>query len=70
VSLEVILRKGFSESISNLVSGSYWGDLDKPISYMFTKMMVTYVDVLGMRTKLWKPSKLQFTGAVLKNLAV
>ncbi len=41
-----------------------------PVSYMFAKMMVTYVDVLGMRTKLWKPSKFQCTGVVLKNLAI
>jgi hypothetical protein len=70
VSLEVILRKGFSESISDLVPGSHWEDFDMPVSYMFAKMMVTYVDVLGMRTKLWKPSKFQCTGVVLKNLAI
>jgi hypothetical protein len=70
VSLEVILRKGFSKSISNLIPGSYWEDLDKPVSYVFAKVMVTYVDMLGMRTKLWKPSKLQCTRVVLKNIAV
>jgi hypothetical protein len=32
--------------------------------------MVTYVDVLGTRTKLWKPGKFQCTGVVFKNLAV
>jgi hypothetical protein len=41
VSLEVILRKDFRKSISNLVPGSYWEDLDKPISYVFAKVMVT-----------------------------
>jgi hypothetical protein len=32
--------------------------------------MVTYIDVLGTRTKLWKPGKLQCTRVVFKNLAV
>jgi hypothetical protein len=56
-----ILRKGFSKGISNLIVGSYWEDLDKPISYLFPKVMVTYVDVLGTRVKLWKPGKFQCT---------
>jgi hypothetical protein len=34
------------------------------------KMMVSYIDVLGTKTKLWKPSKFQCTGVVLKYLAV
>ncbi len=71
VSLEVILRKGFSKSVSNLIPGSYWEDLDKPISYVFAKVMVTYVDVLGARAKLlWQPTEFQCTGVILKNLAV
>ncbi len=32
--------------------------------------MITYVDVLGTRTKLWKPGEFQCTGVVFKNLAV
>jgi hypothetical protein len=72
VSLEDILRKGFSKGISNLILGFYWEDLDKPVSYVFVKGMVTYVDVLGTRAKLWKPGKFQCTGTgvVFKNLAV
>jgi hypothetical protein len=70
VSLEVILRKGFTKSISKLIPVSYWEDLDKFISYVFAKVMVTYVDVLGTRAKLWKPSEFQCTGVILKNLAV
>jgi hypothetical protein len=70
VLLEDILRKGFSKSISNLILGSYWEDLDKPISYVFAKVMVTYIDVLGTRAKLWKPGEFQCTGVVFKNLAV
>ncbi len=50
--LEDILRKGFSKVVSNLILGSYWEDLDKPISYVFAKVMITYVDVLGTRAKL------------------
>ncbi len=68
VSLEDILRKGFSKSVSNLILGSYWEDLDKPISYMFAIVMITYVDVLGTRAKLWKPSKFQCAGVVSKTL--
>ncbi len=70
MSLEDILRKGFSKGISNLVLGSYWEDLDKPISYVFAKVMVTYVDVLGTRAKLWNPSKFQCVGVVFKDLVV
>jgi hypothetical protein len=32
--------------------------------------MVTYIDVLGTRTKLWKPGEFQCTRVVFKNLAV
>ena len=68
--LEDILRKGFSKGVRNLILGSYWEDLDKPVPYMFAKVMVTYVDVLGTRVKLWKPCKFQCTRVVFKNLAV
>ncbi len=70
MSLEDILRKGFSKGIRDLILGSYWEDLDKPIPYVFANMMVTYVDVLGMRAKLQKPCKFQRTGVVFKNFAV
>jgi hypothetical protein len=70
VLLEDILRKGFSKGISDLILGSYWEDLDKPVSYVFAKVMITYVDVFGIRAKLWKPGKFQCTGVVFKNLAV
>ncbi len=64
------MRKSFSNGVSNLILGSYWGDLDKPISYVFAKVMVTYVDVHGTRAKLRKPGKFQCTEVVFKNLAV
>jgi hypothetical protein len=49
---------------------SNWEDLDKPVPYMFAKVMVTYVDVLVTRAKFWKPCKVQRTGVIFKNLAV
>jgi hypothetical protein len=70
VLLENILRKGFSKGIHNLILGSYWEDLDKPVPYVFAKVMATYVDVLGTRVKLRKPCKFQCTRVVFKNLAV
>ncbi len=69
MSLENILRKGFSKGACDLILGSYWEDLDKPIPYMSAKVMVTYVDVLGTRAKLQKPGKFQCIGVVFKNLA-
>ncbi len=68
--LEDILRKSFSKGVSNLILGSYWEDLDKPVSYVFAKVMVTYIDMLGTRAKLWKLGEFQCTGVVFKNLAV
>ena len=59
VLLEDILRKGFSKGVRDLILGSYWEDLDKPVPYVFAKVMGTYVDVLSMRAKHQKPCKLQ-----------
>jgi hypothetical protein len=70
VSLEDILRKGFSKGVRDLILGSYLEDLDKPVPYVFAKVMVTYVDVLGTRVKLWNPCEIQCTGIVFKNLAI
>jgi hypothetical protein len=53
-----------------LVPDSYWEDLDNPLSHVFAKMMVAFIDMLGTRTKLWKPSKFQCTRIIFKNLAV
>jgi hypothetical protein len=39
-------------------------------TYVFAKVMVTYVDVLGTRAKLWKRCEFQCTGVVFKNFAV
>ncbi len=70
MSLEDILRKGFSKGVSDLIHGFYWEDLDKPVFYVFTKVMVTYVDVLGTRGKLWMLAEFQCNGVIFKNLAV
>jgi hypothetical protein len=70
VSLEDILRKGFSKSICDLIIGSYREDFDRPVPYVFAKVMVTDIDVLGARTKLWKPCKFQCTIVVFKTFAV
>jgi hypothetical protein len=70
VSLEDILRKGFNKSVCNLILGSYWEDFDKPVPYVFAKVMVTDVDVIDTRAKLWEPCKFQSTGVVFKNFAV
>ncbi len=70
MSLEDIVRKGFSKGVHDLILGFYWEDLDKPVPYVFAKVMVTYVDMLGTRAKLWKPCEFQRTGVVFKNFAV
>jgi hypothetical protein len=70
VLLEDILRKGFSKGVRDLILGSYWEDLDKPVPYVFAKVMVTYVDVLGTRAKLRKPCEFQHTRVVFKNFAI
>ncbi len=43
VLLEDILKKGFSKGVSDLILGSYWEDLDKPVSYVFAKVIVCLV---------------------------
>ncbi len=68
VSLEDILGKRFSKSVCDLILSSFWEDFDKPVPYVFVKVMVTDVDVLGTRTKLWKPCEFQSSGVVFKNL--
>jgi hypothetical protein len=70
VLLEEILRKGISKSVCNLILSYYWEDFDKTIPYVFAKVMVTDIDVLGTRAKLRKPCEIQCIGVVFKNLAV
>jgi hypothetical protein len=68
--LKIILCQRFGESISNLILGINRKDLDESLSHMFTKMMVTYIDVIGSRAKLGKPCQFKGIRVVFKNLAI
>ncbi len=70
MTLRIILCQRFGESISNLILGIDREDLDESLLHMFTKMMVTYIDVLGPRGKLRKPCQFKGTRVVFKNLAI
>ncbi len=50
MTLKIILCQCLSKCISNLVLRAYGKDLDKSLAYVFAKMVVTYVDVLGSGT--------------------
>ena len=50
MTLEVILFQSLGKSISNLVFRVDGKDLDESLAYVFAKMIVTYVDVLGSWT--------------------
>ena len=69
MTLKIILCQRFGESISNLILGIDREDLDESLSHMFTKMMVTHIDVLGPRAKLGQPCQFKGARVVLKNLA-
>jgi len=47
MTLKVILCQRFGESIGDLILGIDREDLDETLSHMFTKMMVTHIDVIG-----------------------
>jgi hypothetical protein len=70
MTLKIILCQRFGESISNLILGIDREDLDEFFLHMFTKMMVTHIDVLGPRAKLGKPCQFKGTRVVFKNLAI
>jgi hypothetical protein len=55
MTLKIILCQRFGEGIGNLILGIDREDLDESLSHMFTKMMVTHIDVLGPRAKLGQP---------------
>jgi hypothetical protein len=55
MTLKIILCQRFGESIGDLILGIDREDLDESLSHMFTKMMVTHIDVLGPRAKLGQP---------------
>jgi hypothetical protein len=58
---EVVLSKCLGQHIGDLVRGSNREDLDQSFTDMLSKVMVSYVDVLGARAKLWKPCKFKST---------
>ena len=70
MTLTNILCQRFGESIGDLILGIDREDLDETLSHMFTKMMVTHIDVLGPRAKLGKPCQFEGARVVFKNLAI
>ncbi len=68
MTLKKILCQRFGESIGNLILGIDWEDLDEPPMHIFTKMMVTYIDVLGPRAKLGKLCQFKSARVVLKTM--
>ena len=68
--LKVILCQRFGKSIGNLILGIDREDLDETLLHMFTKMMVTHIDVLGPRAKLGQPCQFKGARVVFKNLAI
>jgi hypothetical protein len=58
---KVILSKCLCQHVSDLISSSYWKDLDKAFTHMFTEVMVTDIDVLGTWAKFWEPGKFKGT---------
>jgi hypothetical protein len=66
MTLKNILCQRFGESIGFGIDRE---DLDETLSHMFTKMMVTHIDVLGPRVKLGKPCQIKDARVVFKNLA-
>ncbi len=67
---EVILCQCLGKCVSDLVFCANRKDLDKSLTHVFAKMMVTYVDMLCPRTQLWKPGEFQCARVVLKYFAV
>ncbi len=61
MTLKIMFCLGLGKSVSNLILGANWKYFDNPLPHMFAKMMVAYVDVLGLRVKLGKLCK--FVGA-------
>ncbi len=61
MTLKIVLRQELGKSISNLMLGVNGEYFDKPLSHMFTKMMVAYIYVLGSRAKLGKSCQFEGT---------
>jgi hypothetical protein len=52
MTLEIILRKSLGQDVCRLVFSANGEDLDQSISEGFAKVVVTHVDVLGVRAQL------------------
>ena len=61
MTLEVVLCQSFGECISNLVFCVNREYFNKPLAYMFAKMMVAYIDMLCPRAKFRKSCEFQST---------
>jgi hypothetical protein len=61
MALKVILCQSFGECISNLVFCVDREYFNKPLSYMFAKMMVAYIGMLCPRAKFRKSCEFQST---------
>ena len=51
--LEGILRECLGQSFSNLIMSADRIDLDLPRMQVFSEMVITHINVLGARAKLW-----------------
>ncbi len=70
MTLKIILCQRFGESISNLIIGIDREDLDESLLHMFTKMMVTHIDVLSPKATLGKPCQFKGARVVFKVFAI
>jgi hypothetical protein len=52
MTLEIVLRKSLGQDVCRLVFSANGEDLDQSILQVFTKVVVTHIDVLCARTQL------------------
>jgi hypothetical protein len=58
MTLEIVLRKSLGQDVCRLVFSANGEDLDQSILQVFTKVVVTHVDVLCSRTQLQESREL------------
>ena len=68
--LEDILQERLGQSVSDLLMSADRIDLDLSRTHVFPEMVITHVNVLGTRAKLWQTCQLQGSRIVFKNLAI
>ncbi len=69
MALKIILRKGLSENIGDLVPSPDGKNFNETVLNMFTKVVEARVDVFGAGAKFWQASKFEGTGVVLECFA-